>query len=175
MTKALHQMTMTYVPEQDRVMFRVSTTQSTEYQMWFTRRFVSVLWTALRQVLERHPDIREDMTRDVKDAILGMEHQEAVQQADFSQDHKRGNADLTSNTGPLLVTGGAVTPAENDLTHLKLATKEGSEVRFTLNKQLLHAFCHLMVSTALRADWSLDLSMGDANVVVTDQSVQQIH
>jgi len=175
MAGSLHQMTMTYVAEQDRLMFRVSTTDDIEYQMWFTRRFVGVLWGALRQTMERNPDLRDDMTRDVKDAILGMEHQEAVQQADFTQEHKKDNTNLTSNTGPLLVVGGAVTPGEGELTGIKFSTKDGTEVRFNLNKQLLHAFCHLMVSTAVRAEWSLDLTMGDANVVLPDAAVQQVH
>ncbi len=175
MAGSLHQMTMTYVAEQDRLMFRVSTTDDIEYQMWFTRRFVGVLWGALRQTMERNPDLRDDMTRDVKDAILGMEHQEAVQQADFSQEHKKDNTNLTSNTGPLLVVGGAVTPGEGELTGIKFSTKDGTEVRFNLNKQLLHAFCHLMVSTAVRAEWSLDLSLGDANVVLPEAAVQQVH
>ena len=81
----LHQMTMSYVAAEDRILFRLSTTSESEYRMWFTRRFVRILWGALIQVLERHPTIRDDMSKNVKEAVLGMQHQEAVQQSDFQQ------------------------------------------------------------------------------------------
>ena len=73
--------------------------------------------------------------------------------------------DATSNTGPLLVTGGKVHAGDN-VTGLVFTTKDGSDVRFNLNEQLLHALCHLMVTTCQRADWNLDLTLGDPNVVV---------
>lgn len=171
----LHQMTMSYVAAEDRVMFRLSTTTETEYRMWFTRRFLKVLWGALVQVLERHPSIRDDMTREVKDAVIGMQHQEAVQQADFEKPHHQGNADLTSNTGPLLITGGQLVPGENGLTTVKLTADNKQQVSFNLNEQLLHAFCHLMVGAAVKAEWDLDLTVGDGNVVVTEESAHQVH
>lgn len=171
----LHQMTMSYVAAEDRIMFRLSTTSEIEYRMWFTRRFVRILWGALIKVLERHPTIRDDMTENVKEAVLGMQHQEAVQQSDFQQPHRDGNADLTSNTGPLLITGGSLVPGENGLTTVKLTADNKQQVSFNLNEQLLHAFCHLMVSAAVKAEWELDLSVGDGNVVVTEQSAHQVH
>lgn len=171
----LHQMTMSYVAAEDRVLFRLSTASEVEYRMWFTRRFVHILWGALVQVLERHPSIREDMTRDVKDAVLGMQHMEAVQQSNFETAHQEGNVDLTSNSGPLLITGGSLVPDDNGVTTLKLVTAEKKQIAFNLNEQLLHAFCHLMVSAAVQADWALDLTVGDGNVVLPEQSAHQIH
>lgn len=171
----LHQMTMSYVAAEDRVLFRLSTTGETEYRMWFTRRFVSILWGALVQVMDRNPSLRADMTREVKDAVIGMQHQEAVQQSNFDKAHNEGNVDLTSNSGPLLVTGGALVPGENGLTTLKLTTEAKQQIAFNLNDQLLHAFCHLMLNAALKADWGLELAVGDGNVVVSEESAHQVH
>ena len=122
---ALHQLSMTYSAEQDRVLFRLSTTEKTEYQMWLTRRFVHVLWGALKQTFERDAALKSAITEDVKDAILGMEHQEAVQKTDFDTPPTKETTNLTSNTGPLLVTGGSVSPGEN-ITSLKFSTLEGT-------------------------------------------------
>ncbi len=55
MPSALHQITMSYAPEEDRLLLRISTADKTEYQLWLTRRFVGVLWTALMKRKEKQP------------------------------------------------------------------------------------------------------------------------
>jgi len=165
-TSPLHQLTMTYSPEQDRVMLRIGTKEKTEYQLWMTRRFVRVMWGALVQTIERDPNLAKDLLPDVKDAVMAMEHQESIQGSDFSQKHEKSNVNLTSNTGALLVTGGQVKPVNSDLTRINLKTENGMGVEFSLNKQLLHALCHMMVTSAQTAEWDLELAIGDPQVVV---------
>lgn len=162
---ALHQLTMSYVPEQDRILFRLSTKDKKEYRMWLTRRFVTVLWGALGQTFSKRPELQKIIDNDVKDAVLGMKHQEAVQSTDFETPPVEDNADATSNTGPLLITGGKVHPGEK-LTGISFHSAEGSDIRFNLNEQLMHAFCHLIVTTTTKAEWKLDLTVGDGQVVI---------
>ncbi len=162
---ALHQMTMSYVAEEDRILFRLSTKDKKEYRMWLTRRFVGVLWGALGNTFAKHEDLARIADESIKDAVLSMKHQEAVQNTDFDTPVLNDVTDTTSNTGPLLVTGGKVHPGKT-VTGLVFRTQDGSDVRFNLNEQLLHALCHLMVTTCQRAGWKLDLTLGDPNVVV---------
>lgn len=164
---ALHQLTMSYVPEQDRILFRLSTKDKKEYRLWLTRRFVYVLWGALKQTFASNTALAKIVDSEVKDAVLGMQHQEAVQKTDFDTPPIKDVTDATSNTGPLLVTGGKVHPGEK-LTALTFKTADGSDVNFNLNEQLLHAFCHLLVTTSARAEWKLDLAVGDTHVIVPD-------
>jgi len=166
MSNPLHQITMTYSPEQDRILLRIGTADQSEYQLWLTRRFIRVLWPALLKTLEKDPDLRKSLLPEVRDAVMGMNHQEAVQTSDFSQKHSEDNRNLTSNTGPLLVTGGSITPAGTDLTQLTLQTEQGAAINVALNKQLMHAFCHLIISSAHKAEWDIDMAVGDGNVVV---------
>ena len=147
-------------------MLRIGTKEQTEYQLWMTRRFVRVMWGALVQTIERDPNLAEGMMPDVKQAVMAMEHQESIQASDFSQEHAQDNVNLTSNTGALLVTGGQVKPVNSDLTRINLKTSAGTGIEFALNKQLLHALCHMMVTSAQTAEWDLDLSIGDPQVVV---------
>ena len=171
MTTPLHQITMTYSPEQDRILLRIATTDQSEYQLWLPRRFIKVLWAALLKTLERDPELRKNLLPEVRNAVMGMNHQEAVQTSDFSQKHSEDYRNLTSNTGPLLVTGGSVTPAGKDLTQLTLQTEQGTAINVALNKQLMHAFCHLIISSAHKAEWDIDMAVGDGNVVVpTEQT-----
>jgi hypothetical protein len=76
---ALHQMTMSYVAEEDRILFRLSTKDKKEYRMWLTRRFIGVLWGALGNTFAAKEDLVRITDNAVKDAVLGMKHQEAVQ------------------------------------------------------------------------------------------------
>ena len=175
MTSPLHQLTMTYSPDQDRVMLRIGTKENTEYQLWMTRRFVRVMWGALMQTMERDPNLSKDLLPDVKEAVMAMEHQESVQAADFSQEHAKENVNLMSNSGALLVVGGQVKPVNADLTRINLKTDKGTGIEFALNKQLLHALCHMMITSARTAEWDLELAVGDPNVVVPAGDPKQVH
>jgi len=176
MSGPLKQLTMTYDPSQDRMLMRIATAENTEYQLWLTRRFVRVLWGALMQTMDRNPKISEHADKPaVKDAVKGMQHQEAVQSSDFSQPHTEGNVNLTSNSGPLLVTGGQVKPVSEDNTVLAFKTDDGKGVQFALNQKLLHALCHMMSTSAGKAEWNLGLQVGDPQVLVPERSGDVVH
>lgn len=171
---ALHQLTMSYVPEQDRILFRLATTDKKEYRFWLTRRFVTVLWGALKQSFAANPELAKIVDKDVQDAVLGMKHQEALQGTDFDTPAVTDTTDATSNTGPLLVTGGKVHPSDT-VTGISFHTEDKSDIRFNLNEQLMHAFCHLIVTTTTRAEWKLDLAVGDVSVVVPEGGQAVVH
>jgi hypothetical protein len=163
----LHQMTMSFSPQEDRLLLKVSTTAKTEIHLWLTRRFTQVLWNALMQAVEKNPDIRPDLEPKAREAVKAMQHQEAVQAVDLSQKHdeKKENKPITEK--PLLVTGGKV-EADGKLVKLTFLTAENQEINMALNKELLHALCHLMMRLSATAEWGLDLAVGDGNVVVPE-------
>ncbi len=152
------------------MLLRIGTSEQSEYKLWLTRRFVRVLWGALMKIMEKDADLKKDLLPEVRDAVLAMEHQEAVQTADFAQTHAEDNRDLTSNTGPLLVKGGALTPIKDGLIQLKLDTDNGTSINVSLNKQLMHAFCHMTITSTFKADWDLNLSVGDPALVSADNT-----
>jgi len=175
MTSALHQMTMSFSPEDDRLLFRVSTTDRTEYRLWFTRRFVRVLWGALMSVLEKEPDLKRALEPKAKRAVMAMQHHEAVDAADFSKQHDEdGFRDLTGSDGPALVVGGSVNPIEGGGANLVMKTLSGAEYTFALNTNLVHALCRLLIETTLKAEWDLGLAVGDA-LVVTPGDKARVH
>lgn len=167
MTSALHQMTMSFSAEEDRLLLRMSTTEKTEYQFWLTRRFVRVLWGALIKTIENEPDIKRAIEPATKRAVMAMEHQAAVGKSDFSRDHEAGHRNVTEESGPLLVIGGSVRPPKGKagLTVLNLQTRGGHTVNVGLNKNLLHALCRLLIDTTTHAGWDLGLTVGDAAVL----------
>ena len=164
-TTGLHQIGVTYDPVQDRIVLRVSSVDKSEWRLALTRRFVRLLWQTLIGVLEKHPDIRADLMPQVKEAMLAMHHQAAVESADMGRDFAEDNRDLTSNTGPQLVTAARVKAADESHTELHFRTVAGTDLRFTIDKTALHAFCHLLVKCAVGAEWNLPLAIGDAAAV----------
>ena len=175
MTSTLHQITMSFLAEEDRMLLRLGTTDKTEYQFWLTRRFVRVLWSALIQTLENEPDLKADLQPKAKKAVAAMEHQEAVSAADFSQSHEKGYEDKTSGSGPLLITGGSVKPGMGGVSQLALQTKGGPDVNLTLNKKLSHGLCKLLFETSRKAGWDLDLVVGDAAGLVVPEDKTRVH
>ncbi len=176
----LHQISMSFSPEEDRVLLRISTTDHNECRLWLTRRFVRILWKALLQVLNAQPDIargvgsagpmgRPDLEPKVKEAILAMQHHDVVQASDFSQkyDVKKENKPVSEK--PMLVIGGACYASKDNHTRIKFQTADGKEINVKLNAELVHALCHLLVATAVKAEWNLELVIGGANVFVPEK------
>ena len=84
-------MTAEYNPVHDRILFRVSTQKRLEYRVWLTRRIVKSLWGVAIQSFEAEafagaPTPVQQQPR-VKQAVMSMKHQEAVQDSDFSKKH----------------------------------------------------------------------------------------
>ena len=176
MTSALHQITMSHLAEEDRLLLRISTLDKAEFQFWLTRRFVNVLWPALMTVIEKeNPAAKKNLMPAAKKAVMAMEHQEAVAAADFTRDHDEGNKDLTPGPGPLLVIGGSVSPGESGATELILKTRNNAEIKVSLNKELLHALCKLLIETTTKAGWDLGLSVGDAGAVILPEDKTRVH
>ena len=176
MTSALHQITMSHSAEEDRLLLRISTLDKAEFQFWLTRRFVNVLWPALMTVIEKEtPAAKKNLMPGAKKAVVAMEHQEAVAAADFTRGHDKGNKDLTPGPGPLLVIGGSVQPGKRGATGLILKTKNNAEIKVSLNKELLHALCKLLIEVTMKAGWDLGLSVGDAGAIVVPEDKARIH
>ena len=102
--------------------------------------------------------VKKDMISEVHDAMLAMQHQEALQTSDFHQTHAKDNRDLTSNTGTLAAEGPGVT-------RLTLNSENGIAINVSLNKKLMHAFCQMTISTSFRAEWELTMAVGDPGVI----------
>ncbi len=176
MPSTLHQITLSYSAEEDRLLLRISTRDKAEFQFWLTRRFVNILWPALMTVIEKeNPAAKKNLMPAAKKAVMAMEHQEAVAASDFTRDHVKGNKNLTPGPGPLLVIGGSVKPGKGGLTGLILKTQNKAEVKMSLNKELLHALCKLLIETTTKAGWGMGLTVGDAGAIAVPEDKTQVH
>lgn len=176
MTSALHQITMSFLAEDDRLLMRVSSTEKNEFHFLLTRRFVNILWPARMTVIEKEdPASKQNLMPGARKAVTAMKHQEAIAESNFSQTHDEDTKQLTPN--PLLVTGGTVNPGKQGVTGLTFKTQGGAEIKISLNKTLLHALCRLLIETTMKADWDLGLVVvvGAAAGIMVPEDKTQIH
>ena len=50
----IHQLSVNYLAEQDRILMRVNTAASEEMRLWLTRRLMLGLWPLLTKLLTKH-------------------------------------------------------------------------------------------------------------------------
>jgi hypothetical protein len=163
----LHQMTVSYSAQEDRLLLRFGTTAHIEYRLWLTRRMLRLMWEILVGAVETSPDIAVQPEKRVRQAVMSMRHQEAVQDGDFSQKRDPEAKPLPQNERPFLVTAVKTNPAAKGHTQIVFKVEAGTDVQIVLNEKLIHALCHMLISGAEKAEWRLGLTLADATVLAT--------
>jgi hypothetical protein len=165
MADSLHQMTAEYVPAQDRILFRVNTQEKLEYRVWLTRRLVRNLWGVAVKSFAAKPEVSEQPRPQVKQAMMSMQHQQAVQSSNFKQKHATDTKPAPDAETPLLAIATQITQINKTTIRLTFVTAERKAVNLHLTEDMLHAVCYIMQTAADRAGWDLKLSVGDAAAV----------
>src|SRR3954470_21459317 len=97
----IHQLSVTYLAEQDRVLVRVNTAASEEMRMWLTRRLMLGLWPLLSKLLTKHLLKLEaagtslDTADDgLKKMLTDFRKEQFLQEADFDTPYDENQANL---------------------------------------------------------------------------------
>ena len=88
MSDQLSKISLGYSAEEDRLILRLGMSGGNEVRLAMTRRFVRLLWGALLKVLESNPNVKAQLEPDVKQAILSMQHQEALQSMNIKEERQ---------------------------------------------------------------------------------------
>src|SRR3954464_12764865 len=100
----LHQLKVDYDAEQDRLLMQVATSEGVEVRLFLTRRFVKLLWPLLVKLAEEaSPRIRTQANPEARKALLGIEHEQAVSKADFSQPYDDSTRATPLGADPVLL------------------------------------------------------------------------
>lgn len=158
----LHQMQITFLPEEDRLLFRVNTMgrQREEFRFWLTRRYVRILWNGLLNMLKQGTQGPPAGAAPISKKIA-QEHQEVVQKADFQTAYMESNV-FPLGEAPILLAkvGLGVNPEGVPL--LSMQPQQGQGIELSLNRQILHSFCRLLHEATNKAEWDLNLNFGEA-------------
>jgi hypothetical protein len=148
MSKALQQVNLSYMPEEDRLLLKVKTSDEAEYRVWLTRRYAGLLLQIFTQQIEREGGYQELASR--KQTL----------------DHLRGGAfdkgyDAPSQAHFPLGENGVlgyrinVGKDEGGATNLQLLPAQGQGVTFTMDKSTLYMLYNLLEQALPQTEWNL--------------------
>lgn len=169
----LKQMQIVFVPVEDRLMFRVNTSNRQEFRFWMTRRYVEILWKAIidmlkkRQVAEKPPE-EVEKEAPLQGAILSAEHEKAVEKADFKTEYQESSYLPLGETPVLLAKVAMKIQANQPVPLLCMHPENGEGIEVALNDQILHSMCRLLSDCARQAKWELKLDFGEAEQFFPD-------
>ncbi|MGH8705008.1 MAG: hypothetical protein ACREUO_06265 [Burkholderiales bacterium] len=156
----LQQLKIDYVAEQDRLLMLISASESVEVRMWLSRRFVKLLWPLLVKLAEEaSPRIRTQPNPEARKALLGIEHEKAVQKADFSKPYDPSARATPLGEAPLLLARIQTGHDANGHPVLAMHPTEGQGVTLTLDPVLLHSVCRLLQAAVKKSDWDMELKL----------------
>jgi hypothetical protein len=155
----LHQLTLDFIPEQDRLLLRVSTDNQLEMRLWLTRRALRLLWPLLVQMVRASPEVALQSSPEARDAIVGMQHERALSQANFARPFDELPREMPLGAEPILVTRMQTGRDENGNHILSLLPQQGQGVNLTLDNTLLHSVCKLLQNAVAKSDWDIVLEL----------------
>jgi hypothetical protein len=155
----LHQLKLDFIAEQDRLLLRVSTDSQQEVRLWLTRRALRLLWPLLLQMVRASPEVAQQSNPEARDALVGLEHERALSQANFAQPFEELPREMPLGAEPVLVVHIQASKDGTGKQVLGLLPQQGQGIRLTLDNTLLHSFCKLLQTAVAKSDWDIVLEL----------------
>jgi hypothetical protein len=178
----IHQLSINYLPEQDRILARINTAASEEVRLWLTRRLMLGLWPLLSRLLTQHllkleaaGSSLEAADEGLKKMLTDFRKEQFLQEADFETPYDENQAALPLGADPVLVTDVDASPLPSG--RLRLSFNErlpgGSEARtfhVELDPKLMQGMMHLLEQALTRSQWQEPFT---APVAVEETAVEE--
>lgn len=162
----VRQMSISYLPEQDRILVRVNTSDNHELQFWFTRRLTLGLVPLFERIVTEHaarsggPATTHMAAADpiAKKAMADFARAETVRKADFSTPYETPQTSQPVFASPLLITDMSIAPLPGAQMRMVCTEKLGTDSQLrrfelALSQQLTHAFMHLLERAVEASQW----------------------
>jgi hypothetical protein len=161
----IHQLSVTYLAEQDRILVRINTASSEEMRLWFTRRLLLGLWPLLSKLMTRHllkleaaGTSLETADEDLKKMLADFRKEEFLRDADFDTPYQENQAALPLGDEPLLVTDVDAAPLPNGRLRLSFnerppGTDKPRSFQMEMEPKLMQGMMHLLEQALGRSQW----------------------
>lgn len=172
----IHQLSVTYLAEHDRILVRVNTSAAKEMRLWLTRRLMIGLWPLLSKLLTQHLLKLEAAGRTLDSADPGLRKmladfrkEEFLKNADFQTPYQERPPVLEQGDAPLLVTDVDASPMPDGRLrlsfneHLKEAGGEPRNFQVEMQPKLMQGLMHLLEQALARAQWGEPLGSSAAD------------
>ena len=147
MNTQLHQMNVRYLPVEDRLLLRISSTNGDEYRLWLTRRYTGMLQQVLGQEVERMGGRQvvassQETTRMYKEGAFEKPFEEESLQFPLGE---KGVLACRINLNRL----------QDGNVRLDMAPEVGQGLSLNLNRSLIYMFENLLIQGIAQAGWNL--------------------
>jgi len=169
-TMDIHQLSVDYSEEQDRILIRINTSQAEELRFWLTRRMTHKLWPTFNQVVASHtvrfgklmdtPNPHPGTLDDSAQSLMADFHRnEALKRADFNTPYNSGANSLPLGEAPLVVTEVKLTSLGTGQLQIKLSEQlvgkaSQRSCQLEVPTHLAHGLMHLLDQCLARSGWS---------------------
>lgn len=161
----IHQLSVTYLREQDRVLVRINTTEREEMRLWLTRRLMTGLWPLLSKLLTEHLLKLEAAgtslaaaDEQLKKMLADFRKEEFLQHADFDTPYAEEQDKLPLGEEPLLVTDVDLSPLANGRLQMSFNERPpGADTprsfQVELDPKVTQGLVHLLEQALVQSQW----------------------
>jgi hypothetical protein len=161
----IHQLSVNYLAEQDRILVRINTAASEEVRLWLTRRLMLGLWPLLSRLLTQHllkleaaGTSLEAADEDLKKMLADFRKEQFLQEADFETPYDANQAVLPLGPEPVLVTDVDASPLPSGRLRLSFNERlpnaaEPRSFQVELDPKLMQGMMHLLEQALSRSQW----------------------
>lgn len=150
---SIKQFNGSYMPNEDRLMFRLNTSEDDEYRFWFTRRVTLFILAATEHLVEKK--LEQTHEKPAAKAIAQFQQESVKEQTKFTADYIPASK-YPIGADPVLVMDVkcAMMQVENvDVLSMDLVMPGGSNLNLKLTIPILQAMRLLLERFAQQANW----------------------
>ena len=149
MSEQLHQINITYIDKEDRLLMRTTTKGGDEYRIWLTRRYTGLLLDVLDKALHKLGGTPATTSAFVSQRSL-VEKKETLDKpfVDDSKNYPLGERGI-------LGFGIKSDVTQDKILSLYILPERGQGVTLNLNEPLLYSFQHLLSQGLAKTDWKI--------------------
>ena len=160
---SIKQFNGTYMPHEDRLLFRFNTVDDKEYRFWFTRRVALFILAATEHLVEKK--LEQEHPKPAAKAIAQFQQEAAKEQANFTSEYQVANQ-YPIGADPVLVMDVKCTMTQVDavdIPSMDLIMPGGANLNLKLTMSILQTMRILLERLAAQANWGqlqLDKPLG---------------
>jgi hypothetical protein len=161
----IHQLSVAYLAQQDRILLRVNTATAQEMRLWLTRRLMLVLWPELSKLFTKHllkleaaGNSLETADEGLRKMLADFRKEEFLKHADFDTPYQESQAQLPLGEEPLLVTDVDAAPLPNGRLQLSFNERptgldKPRSFQMEMEPKLMQGLMHLLEQALTLSQW----------------------
>lgn len=159
----IHQISVNYVPEQDRCLVRINSHGGEELRLWFTRRLVLGLMPHLTRTageqMQQHTGpavLAAPVELQRQQMLVSFQKEADAYQGDYQTPFKAEASALPLGKEPALITEVKLTllpSGKVDLQLIEKTTAQTRNIQLGMTPQLMQGLLHLLGEAMKKSDW----------------------